>query len=61
MNQLLISRILILPILISFAIALVSGPIIIPFLRRLKIGQTVRAEGPESHLQKTGTQQWEGL
>jgi len=61
MNQLLISSNLILPILISFAIALASGPIIIPFLRRLKIGQTVRAEGPESHLQKTGTPTMGGL
>ncbi len=40
---------------ISFAVALVIGPVIIPILRRLKIGQTVRDDGPETHLKKSGT------
>lgn len=39
----------------SFIIALISGPFIIPVLRRLKFGQTVRDDGPQSHLIKTGT------
>lgn len=43
------------PVLIAFGISVVLGPIIIPFLRRLKIGQTVREEGPQSHLKKSGT------
>ena len=44
-----------LPVVISFVISAVLGPIIIPFLRRLKVGQTVREEGPKSHLKKSGT------
>jgi len=31
------------------------GPIFIPFLTKLKFGQTVRDDGPQSHLKKTGT------
>lgn len=42
-------------IIIGFIITLIIGPLTIPFLRKLKVGQTVREEGPESHLQKTGT------
>lgn len=40
---------------ISFAVGAVSGPIVIPLLRRFKFGQTVRKEGPETHLKKSGT------
>ncbi len=43
------------PILISFALSLLMGPIIIPFLRKLKMGQTERVEGVQSHLKKEGT------
>ena len=39
----------------AFIIALISGPIYIPMLRRLNFGQTVRDDGPSSHLKKTGT------
>ena len=31
------------------------GPITIPILRRLKFGQNIRKEGPQSHLKKAGT------
>lgn len=41
-------------IIASFAIAAVLGPIVIPFLKRLKVGQTERKE-LESHQVKTGT------
>ena len=47
--------------LISFASALIAGPILIPVLRRLKFGQTVRDDGPSSHLKKTGTPTMGGL
>ena len=40
---------------ISFTIATALGPVVIPLLLRLKIGQTIRTEGPESHLKKNGT------
>lgn len=44
----------VIPVMIAFAISAVLGPIVIPFLRRLKVGQTERAE-LESHLKKNGT------
>ena len=45
----------------AFAIMVISAPIGIPLLRRLKFGQTVRKEGPESHLAKNGTPTMGGL
>lgn len=48
------------PVLIAFAISAVLGPVIIPFLRRLKVGQTEREE-LKSHLKKTGTPTMGGL
>ncbi len=44
-----------LPVLISFAISAVMGPVIIPVLRKLKMGQTEREEGVKEHLKKAGT------
>ena len=46
---------IVIPVLISFAISTVLGPVIIPFLRKLKMGQTERTEGVQSHLKKAGT------
>lgn len=51
----------IIPVLISFAISVILGPVIIPFLRKLKMGQTERAEGVQSHLKKTGTPTMGGI
>lgn len=42
-------------VLISFALSAMLGPLLIPFLRRLKAGQTVRDDGPKAHLKKNGT------
>lgn len=53
--------IIILPIVIAFAVSACLGPVVIPFLRRLKVGQTVRDEGPQSHLKKTGTPTMGGI
>ena len=39
----------------ALAISMVVGPFVIERLNELQIGQTIRAEGPESHLQKAGT------
>ena len=47
-------RILI-PVIIAFAISAVLAPVIIPVLRRLKMGQTEREDGVKSHLKKAGT------
>ena len=49
------------PIIVAFVLSAVLGPIIIPFLRKLKFGQTVREEGPQSHLKKNGTPTMGGL
>lgn len=40
---------------VSFVLAALLGPLCIPVLRRMKFGQTVRDEGPQSHQKKTGT------
>ena len=41
--------------MIGFLIVIILGPIFIPMLARFKFGQTVRDEGPQSHLAKNGT------
>ena len=43
------------PVLISFVLSVIMGPVIIPMLRRMKMGQTEREEGVKSHLKKAGT------
>lgn len=48
-------------IIISFAVSAALGPFVIPMLLRLKIGQTVRTDGPETHLAKNGTPTIGGL
>lgn len=44
-----------LPVLISFALSVILGPVVIPILRKLKMGQTEREDGVKSHLKKAGT------
>lgn len=39
---------------ISFVIAVIMGLLLIPLLRRLKFGQTIRDDGPKTHLVKQG-------
>lgn len=51
----------ILAILIAFAITTALCPIVIPFLQRLKFGQQVREDGPQTHLKKAGTPTMGGL
>ena len=46
---------IVLPILISFVISALLGPIVIPFLHKLKFGQYIREEGPAAHQKKSGT------
>lgn len=45
----------VIPVLISFVLSVAMGPIVIPILRKMKMGQTEREEGVQSHLQKAGT------
>src|SRR5690625_1771202 len=46
---------ILLTIAIAFLFAVLISPILIPFLKRLKFGQSIREEGPESHKAKSGT------
>ncbi|MBR2792846.1 MAG: phospho-N-acetylmuramoyl-pentapeptide-transferase [Erysipelotrichaceae bacterium] len=52
---------MLLAMILSLGITLASYPVAIPVLHKLKFGQTVREEGPESHKQKTGTPTMGGL
>ena len=45
----------VIPVLIAFVLSVIMGPVVIPFLRKLKMGQTEREEGVKSHLKKAGT------
>ena len=49
------------PAIAAFMISVLAGPIVIPFLKRLKVGQTVRTEGPQTHLKKNGTPTMGGI
>ena len=46
---------------VSFLITIVLALIIIPILKRLKVGQIERIDGPTSHLQKQGTPTMGGI
>lgn len=46
---------------ISFIISVLLAPILIPILRRLKFGQSIREEGPKSHMKKAGTPTMGGI
>ena len=48
-------------LLLSFVATVISGIIIIPILRKLKIGQIEREDGPNSHLRKQGTPTMGGI
>jgi len=52
---------LIVSILISFITALGIGHFLIPLLRRLKAGQQIRDDGPQTHLSKAGTPTMGGI
>src|SRR5699024_11701354 len=53
--------IVVMAIAFSFLITVLLSPIFIPFLRRLKFGQSIREEGPQSHMKKSGTPTMGGL
>ncbi|MDF2675813.1 MAG: phospho-N-acetylmuramoyl-pentapeptide-transferase [Bacillota bacterium] len=48
-------------IAVSFLISIFLGPVVIPVLRKLKVGQSIREEGPKSHLSKSGTPTMGGI
>lgn len=46
---------------IAFIVTVILAPISIPLLRRLKFGQSIREEGPQSHMKKAGTPTMGGI
>ena len=49
-------------ILVSCSVVILLGPIVIPFLKKLKVGQSIREEGPKSHIAtKSGTPTMGGI
>lgn len=48
-------------LLLSFATSVIISMIIIPMLRKLKVGQSEREDGPETHLKKSGTPTMGGI
>ena len=54
-------KVYVMAVLLSFFISALLGPLVIPFLRWLKCGQTVRDDGPKTHLKKSGTPTMGGL
>ncbi|MBQ5956963.1 MAG: phospho-N-acetylmuramoyl-pentapeptide-transferase [Clostridia bacterium] len=48
-------------VMASFALALILGKIFIPLLHRMKFGQPVRDDGPQTHLKKQGTPTMGGM
>ncbi|MGV3466943.1 MAG: phospho-N-acetylmuramoyl-pentapeptide-transferase [Heyndrickxia sp.] len=55
------SQVILFTILMGFLITVLLSPIFIPFLRRLKFGQSIREEGPKSHQKKKGTPTMGGI
>lgn len=50
-----------LPLLVTFCVTAVLGPVFIPWLRKLKFGQEIRDEGPSWHKKKSGTPTMGGI
>ena len=48
-------QIFIVALVISLEVSLGIYPLVIPFLHKIKFGQSIRQDGPKSHLKKTGT------
>lgn len=51
-------QLLLLTIVVSFILAVIAAPLLIPLLRRMKFGQQVRDDGPQSHLKRLVRLQW---
>ena len=48
-------------LIITFIVSIILGIIIIPILRKLKVGQIERDDGPKSHFKKQGTPTMGGI
>ena len=49
------------PVAAAFGLSVVLCPVLIPFLRRLGVGQYVRGDGPREHQKKSGTPTMGGI
>ena len=47
--------------LTAFVLAIALGPVVIPWLKRMKFGKEIYALGPQSHQKKQGTPQMGGI
>lgn len=54
-------RIILFTIVMAFLVTVLLSPLFIPFLRKLKFGQSIRDEGPKSHQKKKGTPTMGGI
>ena len=48
-------------LIIAFIVSIIMGFIIIPILKKRKVGQIERDDGPQSHLKKQGTPTMGGI
>lgn len=48
-------------VVISFIVCLITGPLLIPLLRKLKFGQSILEIGPKWHAKKSGTPTMGGI
>src|SRR5690348_2423354 len=56
-----LAQVIFFTIILAFLITVLLSPVFIPFLRRLKFGQSIREEGPKSHQKKSGTPTMGGI
>jgi len=50
-----------LPLIIAFVISVLAYPYAIPIIKKLKVGQNIRDNGPETHKKKSGTPTMGGI
>ena len=51
----------VLPAVIAFAVTAAVGRFLVPFLRRVKAGQSIKTDGPTWHMSKQGTPTMGGI
>ncbi|UAC49305.1 phospho-N-acetylmuramoyl-pentapeptide-transferase [Bacillus aquiflavi] len=56
-----LEQVIVFTIIMGFLVTVLLSPIFIPFLKRLKFGQSIREEGPKSHQKKSGTPTMGGI
>jgi phospho-N-acetylmuramoyl-pentapeptide-transferase len=52
---------IVIPAAIAFVVTVILTPLIIPILKKIKAGQSIREEGPQSHMIKSGTPTMGGI